>query len=221
MPRRPLIALLATAGALAVPATAAAAPIEIGAVPPPSPASCPSRPCLAVSRTTGYQAKVGTERGVMTIPQTGRIVAWTIGLGNPGAQQTTFFNQRLGGESEAQITIIDPRRKLRSRVVAEGEPQKLQPYFGTVAQFPLSRSIRVHKGEVVALTVPTWAPALAVGLGADTSWRASRGRGKCDDTSTQTAQMTDNQLAQYFCLYRTARLTYSALLIPDPAKPAA
>ena len=220
MRRRAAIALLAAGAALAVPATAAAEVIEVGAVPPASPASCPSRPCLAVSRTTGYQAKVGTTRGLMTIPKTGRIVAWTINLGNPGAQQTAFFNQRLGGESEAQITIINPRRKLRSRVVAEGEPQKLQRYFGSTPQFPLRRSIRVHKGEVVALTVPTWAPALAVGLGADTSWRASRGRGKCDDTSAQTAQMRDNQLAQYFCLYRTARLTYTATLVPDPAKPA-
>jgi hypothetical protein len=156
----------------------------------------------------------------MTIPKNGRLVAWTIGLGNPGAQQTTFFNQRLGGESEAQITIINPRSKLRSRVVGEGEPQKLQPYFGSTPQFALKTSIRVRKGWVVALTVPTWAPALAVGLGADTSWRASRGRGKCEDTSTQTAQLQVNQLAQYFCLYRTARLTYSATLVPDPAKPA-
>ena len=221
MTRRPLIALLIAGAALAVPAAASAEVIEVGSVPPFSPSSCPTRPCLAVSRTTGYQAKVGAQRGVMTIPQTGRIVAWKIGLGNPGAQQTTFFNQRLGGESEAQITIIDPRRKLRSRVVAEGEPQKLQPYFGSVAQFALNRSIRVHKGEVVALTVPTWAPALAVGLGADTSWRASRGKGSCEDTSAQTAQLKDNQLAQYFCLYRTARLTYSATLVPDPVKPPA
>jgi hypothetical protein len=221
MPRRPLIALLATAGtALATPALAAAEVIEVGQVPPASPPSCPTRPCLAVSRTTGYQAKIGTTRNVVTIPKNGRIVAWTIALGNPGAQQTTFFNQRLGGESEAQITILNPRRKLRSRVVASGEPQKLQPYFGSVPQFALQRSIRVRKGWVVALTVPTWAPALAVGLGSDTSWRASRGRGKCEDTSAQTAQMRADQLAQYFCLYRTARLTYTATLIADPPKPA-
>jgi hypothetical protein len=220
IPRRPVLAVLATTATLAVPATAGAEIIEVGAVQPASPPSCPARPCLAVSRTTGYQAKVGATRGVMTIPKTGRIVAWTIGLGNPGAQQTTFFNQRLGGESEAQITILNPRSKLRSRVVGQGEPQKLQPYFGSTPQFPLKTSIRVRKGWVVALTVPTWAPALAVGLGADTSWRASRGRGKCEDTSTQTAQLQVNQLAQYFCLYRTARLTYSATLVPDPAKPA-
>ena len=216
---RSLIAPLAAAAALAVPASASAEIVEVGAVQPASPPSCPARPCLAVSRTTGYQAKVGTTRSPMTIPKAGRIVAWTIALGNPGAQQTQFFNDRLGGESEAQITIINPRRKLRSRVVAEGEPQKLQPYFGTTAQFALQTSLRVHKGDVVALTVPTWAPALAVGLGGDTSWRASRGRGKCEDTSAQTAQLRAEQLAQYFCLYRTARLTYTATLIPDPAKP--
>jgi hypothetical protein len=219
-PRRTLIAALGGALALAVPATAQAEIIEVGAVQPASPPSCPARPCLAVSRTTGYQAKVGMTRGLMTIPKTGRIVAWTIALGNPGEQQTTFFNQRLGGESEAQITILNPRRKLRSRVMGQGDPQKLQPYFGTTAQFALHRSIRVRKGWVVALTVPTWAPALAVGLPADTSWRASRARGKCEDTSAQTAQLQDQQLAQYFCLYRTARLTYSATLIPDPPKAA-
>jgi hypothetical protein len=217
---RALIAPLAAAAALAVPASASAEIIEVGAVQPASPPSCPARPCLAVSRTTGYQAKVGTTRSPMTIPKTGRIVAWTIALGNPGAQQTTFFNQRLGGEAEAQITIIDPRRRLRSRVVAEGEPQKLAPYFGTTAQFALQTSLRVHKGDVVALTVPTWAPALAVGLGGDTSWRASRGRGRGEDTATQTAQLAPRQLAQYFCLYRTARLTYSATLIADPPKAA-
>src|SRR3954452_8929192 len=221
IPRCLPIAALAAAAALAVPATAGAEIAEIGTPQPPSPPSCPARPCLAVSRTTGYQAKVGATRGLMTIPKTGRIVAWSIALGNPGQEQTTFFNQRLGGESEAQITILNPRRKLRSRAVAQGEPEKLQRYFGSTVQFPLERSIRVRKGWLVALSVPTWAPALAVGLGADTSWRASRARGKCEDTSNQTAQLTANQLAQYFCLYRTARLTYSATLIPDPPKPPA
>ena len=217
--RRTLLALAGAAAALAAgPAVASAEIIEVGAVQPAPPPSCPARPCLAVSRTTGYQAKVGPTRSLMTIPKTGRIVAWTIALGNPGAQQTRFFNQRLGGAAEAQITILNPRRRLRSRAVAHGEPQKLQRYFGSTVQFPLERSIRVRRGWVVALTVPTWAPALAVGLGADTSWRASRGRGRCEDTSNQTAQLASNQLAQYFCLYRTARLTYSATLIPNPPK---
>src|SRR4051812_21820411 len=156
----------------------------------------------------------------MTIPKTGRIVAWSIALGNPGTQQTTFFNQRLGGESEAQITILNPRSKLRSRVVGQGDPQKLQPYFGSAPQFALQTSIRVRKGWVVALTVPTWAPALAGGLGAAPSGGPGRGRGRCEDPSAQTAQLATNQPAQYFCLSRPARLPYSATLIPAPPKPA-
>src|SRR3954470_13001403 len=124
IPRRLPIAALAAAALLALPASAGAEIVEIGVTQPPSPPSCPAKPCLAVSRTTGYQAKVGATRGLMTVPKAGRIVAWTIALGNPGAQQTAFFNQRLGGEAEAQLTIINPRSKLRSRVMAEGEPQK-------------------------------------------------------------------------------------------------
>jgi len=64
--------------------------------------------------------------------------------------------------------------------------------------------------------VPTWAPALALGFGNDTSWRASRPKSKCTDTATQTAQSMIGQVAQYPCLYRTARLAYTATLISTP-----
>jgi hypothetical protein len=207
---------VAACAALALPASATAEIIEVGKVDPPPTPSCPAKPCLAVSRTTGYQAKIGATRGVMKIPKDGSIVAWTIALGKPGKKQTTFFNDKLGGESQAQITILNPRRKLRSRAVGQGNVQKLTPFFGTTVQFPLAKSIPVKKGWVVALTVPTWAPSLVVGLGADTSWRASRGKGKCEDTSMATMQTQPNQLAQYFCLYKTARLAYSATLVTAP-----
>ena len=215
--KRSLAAVAASLGVLAaVPAVAPATISEFGLGKPDAAPSCPARPCLAVSRTTGFQAKVGTTRATHVIPADGRIVAWTISLGNPGKKQTAFFNEKLGGESTAQLTILNPRRKLRFRAVAQGEPQKLAPYFGQTVQFPLARSIPVKKGQIVALTVPTWAPGLAVGLGGDTSWRAARGRGKCEDTQGQTAQTQPNQLAQYYCLYRTARLTYGATLVTNP-----
>lgn len=204
--------------ALTLPAAGLADVVEIGKIDPKTKPGCPDKPCYAVSRTTGYQAKVGTNRGLMTVPKNGRIVAWTIALGNPGEKQTDFFNSKLGGEAQAQLTILDPKRKLRSRAVAQGELVKLQRYFGRTSQFPLKKSIAVKKGQVIALTVPTWAPALGTGLGGDTSWRASREKGQCDDTQGQTAQVQPNQLAQYYCLYRTARLTYSATLITTPSK---
>jgi hypothetical protein len=69
--------------------------------------------------------------------------------------------------------------------------------------------------------VPTWAPALALGLGRDFVWKASRDVDACDDTQTQSAQVDLNDLARYKCVYRTARLSYSATLIttPKPPKP--
>ena len=106
-------------------------------------------------------------------------------------------------------------------MLARSPLQTLTPFFGQTVQFPLETSLPVAKGNLVALTVPTWAPALAVGLGANTAWRAARPKGSCDETQTQTAQTAIGQLAQYWCLYRTARLTYSATLIPTPTPPKA
>jgi hypothetical protein len=205
--------------ALALPAFSVAKLSEIGDVQPAATPACPAKPCFALTRTTGYQAKVGTRRGTHVIPAPGRIVAWSITLGKPGKKQIKFFDDNLGGAATAQITILRPGSKLRYRVMGQGEPQKLAPYFGTTVQFALNQSIPVKKGYVVALTTPTWVPALAVNLPTDTSWRASRAKGTCDETSKQTAQTGATSLAQYYCLYRGARLTYSATFIPDPVAP--
>ena len=205
---------------LALPAMAPAKVVEIGrandAEELPAP-SCPRSPCFAVSRTTGYQAKVGTNRGLLRVPENGRIVAWTIRLSKPGPRQIDFFNQRLGGPPSAGVTILRPGKRLFGRVLAQSPVMELQPFLGQTVQFPLETSIPVKKNNVVALTVPTWAPALATGLGPDTSWRASRPAGDCDDTSTQTAQSEVRDLAQYRCLYQRVRLSYSATMITDPA----
>ena len=203
-----------------LPAAAGAKVIEIGETPTAAVPACPAAPCLAVSRTTGYQAKVGTNRGLMTVPANGRIVAWTIGLSKPNAAQVKFFTSQLGGPAQAGISVLKPGKYLNDVVKAQGPLVSLAPYFGSIAQFPLATAIPVLKGDLIALTVPTWAPALQVGLGGDTSWRASRPRNKCKDNKTQTAQLNVGDKEQYYCLYRTARLVYTATLITYPKKTA-
>ena len=69
---------------------------------------------------------------------------------------------------------------------------------------------------MVALTVPTWAPAFAVGLSNNEQWRSSRADARCDDVSQDAAQMRLGSLRTYGCLYKTARLLYTATFIPDP-----
>src|SRR4029450_6840379 len=56
--------------------------------------SCPTSPCLAITRTTGYQLVLGSRRNVFVAPRTGRIVAFTLRLGKPTARQIDFFDQQ-------------------------------------------------------------------------------------------------------------------------------
>src|SRR5580693_510338 len=162
--KRISIAVLASVAALALilPAVAPATLTEVGIIGATTPATVPScpgspgvtgNPCLAVSRTTGFQVKVGSERNLLSAPRAGTIVAWTITLGAPNATQVKYFNANEGGEAEAGIAILAPQRKpnLTYKLVAQSPLVKLQPYFGKTAQFPLETTIPVKKGYVIAL----------------------------------------------------------------------
>ncbi len=214
--RAALAAVLAT---VAVPAAAPARIIELGVTKRAPHPSCPEDPCLAVSRTTGYQGKIDGKDQIFSVPRDGRIVAWTVVLGDPNAKQLKFFNTTLGGEPSAGITVFQPGKKYAATIVAESPVMRLTDYLGERVQFPLERSIPVLRKQRVALTVPTWAPALAVGLPGRTSWRASRPKDQCDDTSTQTAQTSIGSTTVFGCRYKTARLTYKVTMITNPHGP--
>jgi hypothetical protein len=214
-----LTLLAAVALALLPAAPSGAKIIEIGSATAPGAPSCPTNPCQAVSRTTGYQAKVGAKRQVMAAPADGKIVAWTIRLGSPGKAQINYFNDNFGGAATAGITVLKPGKKLRHKVNGHSPIQRLQPYFGTTVQFPLDRTLTVRKGYLVALTVPSWAPALALGQDSGTLWRASRATNACDEPGRQSAQLALGSQVPYRCLYRTARLTYSVTMITTPTPP--
>jgi hypothetical protein len=214
-------ACAAVACGLALAAPASAGIVEIGQAPTEAVPTCPANPCLAISRTTGYQTKVVDSREVFVVPADGRIVAWTIRLGAPNRRQVRFFDDNFGAAS-AGITVLRRGDRLFSRVVTKSPVYPLSDYFGQTVQFPLARALNVKKGYMLALTVPTWAPALTTLTEDGSSWRASRALNACDDTDRQTAQTLLGGLTQYRCLYR-ARLTYSATLItnPKPNKPPA
>ena len=220
MLRTSLIALLIGAAlTLALPIGALATLSEVGVIPattPPTTPSCPTS-CLAVTRTTGFQVKVGSNRSLVTAPRNGTVVAWTISLGKPNATQIKYFNTNEGGTASAAIAVLRQQRKpnLTYKLVAQSPLVQLETYFGKTAQFPLVNTLQVKKGDLIALAVPTWAPALALGFTNETSWRASRLRTQCTNTSVQSMQQLGTNV-QYYCLYREARLTYSATLISTP-----
>jgi hypothetical protein len=221
MRRTPIAMLGSLALALALPAAAPATLNEVGLLPsttPPTVPSCPSSPCLAVSRTTGFQTKVGAVNKPLVVRRTGSLVAWTIMLGKPSATQIKFFNANEGGVAQAGIAILraQPKQRLTYKLVAQSPPIALQRYFGTTVELPLETTLAVKKGDIVALTVPTWAPALALGFGHETSWRASRAKGQCASTSSLSTHTQIGSSMQYYCLYQTARLAYSATVISTP-----
>jgi hypothetical protein len=211
---RTVTAVCALLGALACASPASAYIIEVGDAPKEVTPTCPGSPCVAVSRTTGYQSTIAERRRVYRVPRNGRIVAWTISLGSPDVNQTDFFTARFG-QASAGITVLTRGKRHYRRVVGQSPVEQLAPYFGQRVQFPLAESIPVRRGTIVALTTPTWAPALTALLDDGSAWRASRAKDRCSRVGRQTAQTRMRQRTRYQCEYN-ARLTYSATLITSP-----
>src|SRR5688572_28906517 len=134
MSHRPFMVVAALTAALAAAAPASAKILEVGRT--DATPACPASPCLAVSRTTGYQIKVADQRGSFVVPEDGKIVAWSIALGKPTAEQIKYFNENLGGAPAARLTVLRQGKTLFSRVVSQSPIQQLTPYLGQVVQFP-------------------------------------------------------------------------------------
>ena len=218
--------------ALAVPAGADARVRELGAEPPGAKVGCPEN-CQAITRTTGYQTSSGSIKNPYFIRRDGYIVAWTITLGEPSAEQISYFQDNAAGSlglgpPSARISIVRKGKKkknrLMHRLLAASPTERLDRYYGSSPSFVLDKPLRVVRGSTVALTVPTWAPAFAVGLGRDFSWFSSRHKtdrpddsgSRCGDVSQDAAQEAVGGIRRYECRYRTARLLYSVTFVPDP-----
>jgi hypothetical protein len=212
-----LTALTSACLALALPAAASADLRQIGQPTAFPAASCPDN-CQAIARVSGYQVQIGQSKNTFRINQPGRVVAFTLKLGEPNADQLNYFKTTFGQVSQARVAILKPARtKQRHRLVAQSELFNLEPYFGTTATFALEKSLPVGKGQIIGVTVPTWAPAFAHGLPEDNVWRSSNHAEDCTSaTPPPAAQMSIGSLRIYGCLYRTARLLYSVHYVIDP-----
>ncbi|HEX2096954.1 MAG TPA: hypothetical protein VHF50_06245 [Solirubrobacterales bacterium] len=189
---------------------------ETASLPDPS---CPDSPCQAVGGTTGFQVSNSQSNLPFLIPDDGVVKSWTLTLAQPTNQQRSFFNGFFGMPPQAQLAILHrvpgtspPRYNLR----AKSSIQVLTPYLGETVRF--GTSLRVRKGDLVGLTIPTWAPAFAQGLSAKNVWRASREPGACTETTDVRQGEPHERLGSrstYGCRYSTARLLYTATVVLD------
>jgi hypothetical protein len=216
-----LIPVLVAATLVSAPG-ASARIVELGAAADPANASCPADPCVAVVRVTGYQGRsAGGPKNPYYIRRDGHIVAFTVTLSAPSVEQTTFFNNNYGSPAQVQLSVLrrgkTRKTRLEHRMVQQTEPFPVDTYFGSSPTFVLEEPLRVREGNWIALTVPTWAPMLAIDLSGRDWWRSSRAKGSCDPPRSlrQFAMDELRQINVFGCTYSGARLLYTATYIPD------
>jgi hypothetical protein len=218
---RRALALITALGALALAPAAQARVIELGADanPASASASCPAN-CQAIGRVSGYMGRSGKGSNPFRIPRDGKILAFTVGLGKPDANQVKFFTDLYGGPPQVRISVLrkgDKRKtRLNHRLLRQSDLFRVDHYFGSRPTFVFDSPIKVSKGNIVGLTVPTWAPAFAVNLTRSNWWRSSRAKGKCDNVSQNAAQRTPGAVRVYGCTYFRARLLYTVTYVPTP-----
>jgi hypothetical protein len=228
--------LLATVGALALggllPAAAGATISELGATSTPLVApTCPkgvapSQCTIILTRATALETIRDDIAYPSTVKQAGRIVAFTVGLSGLSSNATTaqsditFLDKTYGGDAQVELTVLKRVGKKTTwtwQVIATSPLVDVQPYLGEVAQFPLTTSIPVVRGEAIALTTPTWAPVLSIDLSTHNfAYRQSRTRNCNNPPSNSQAQQTVGVSARYVCDYPGTRVEYSATEVTNP-----
>jgi hypothetical protein len=198
--------------------------------------SCPDDPdtdageCQVVGSVTAFQTAVNGRYGVFRVPVDGRVVAWSIAVARSSEIERNFFgdlfgNDAFGGRPSANIAVIRRKDGTNFRLRGKSAPVNLAPYYGKKPIFTIEEPLRARAGDVIALTVPTWAPNFAFGLDEDDQWLASRRSDFCepgptDEDKEEFARRSRphtkvGSTKNYGCSYSTARLVYWAYFAPD------
>jgi hypothetical protein len=219
-----LISVLAAAGAVFAPA-ASARIVELGAQADDAPLNCPGTaesPCVAAVRMTGYQGRSsGGPKNPYYIRRDGNLIAFTLRLAKPTAEEVNFFNNNFGTPSTARVSVLRKgttrKTRLDHRLIRQSETFELDRYFGSRPTFVFDKPIPVKKGNWIAITVPTWAPLLSTNLARTNWWRSSRSKGSCEPPKSlrQFAMEDLREVNQFGCTYHGARLLYSVTYVPS------
>ena len=183
----------------------------IGKLPEPL---CPID-CEALAIVSGFQSEIGGIDNPYRVPFNGSITKWKISLGSVDKSQRMYFENRFGSKPKAQLSVLKPVTvdgKRQFRLMKRGPVEGLNKYLGDVASISLKKPIAVKKGWFVALTIPTWAPALSfVTPKDDFNWRASREKDTCakpPNMNTSEPQQKVHSARTYGCRFVGAQLLY-------------
>ncbi len=237
--------LLMAAGAallaLVAPAAASAQMIELGqasgapiTAPSCPPKVSPAQCVIILTRTTAVQSLTNGVVNPVRVRKAGWIIAFTVGLSRLTSNAKTehkYLHQldtAYGGTPQLALTVLKPGPRNQYTVAAQSGLFHLIPFLGSVLQEPLSlppsfhalTALAVAPGDVIGLTVPTWAPVLTYNLAATKySYRQSRASNCKNAAGSQTAQMKVGATASYLCTYTGTRVQYSATEVVNTPYP--
>ena len=236
-----LCAAALLAGAGADPASAAKAKL-IGKTKSTPRSYCPkpSDFCESVGSVTGFQTRADGKKNPFVVRRAGHLVAWSLDLtARPNKVERKFFGKLYGDEApSARLSVLSKRKGNKYRLKHQSPVMQLAEHYGEKPIFTLGSPLRVAKGDIVALTQPSWMSAFSV-CGArprgnpprcpslsrkQNAWRASRGGDRCE-IGTRTKKQRQNlrksrphvkqgSTRPYACVYASARLLYWAYLDP-------
>lgn len=221
--KRTLLLIPVLAAALVWAPAASARIVELGAVADAVNPSCPADPCEAAVRVTGLQGRAaGGPKNPYYIRRSGYVVAFTVTLAAPTAEQVAFFNDNFGSPAEVGLSVLrksdKKKTRLNYRLVNQSQLFEVENYFGSKPTFVLDQPMRVRKTNWIAITVPSWAPIFANNLTRSDWWRSSRAKNSCETPrSLRQFAMTElREVNMFGCTYSGARLLFTATYVPDP-----
>lgn len=221
--KRTLLLIPVLVAALVWAPAASARIVELGAVADAVNPSCPADPCEAAVRVTGLQGRAaGGPKNPYYIRRSGYVVAFTVTLAAPTAEQVAFFNDNFGSPAEVGLSVLrksdKKKTRLNYRLVNQSQLFEVENYFGSKPTFVLDQPMRVRKTNWIAITVPSWAPIFANNLTRSDWWRSSRAKNSCETPrSLRQFAMTElREVNMFGCTYSGARLLFTATYVPDP-----
>ncbi len=217
------------------PALATAQVVELGqtspsaVVAPVCPPGTTAKTCLIIlTRVTAFQTNSDGVSNTTTVKHDGFLVAFTVGsspLTSNRSQRRDYIHNldtEFGGTPQVALTVlrrVGSKSQQKWEVVGESAYYHLIPYLGTVTQFPLttnsldtggSTGLAVQKGDVVALTTPTWAPVLDIALSTSKFGYVQSRSANCPHPPASSQAQIVNDTATYKCAYEGTRVEYTA-----------
>ena len=170
---------------------------------------------------TGFQVGASGSKRPFRVRKDGSIVAWSLAVSRPNKKQRKFFgnfykNNEFGTAPTARLAILTKSNGVKYKLRRQSPVANLSNVLNSTPIFSLKTPLPVKAGDIVALSVPTWAPAFAPDISNTNTWRASRAKDKCegnDNIKSGSPQTKVGGTRSYGCTYNGARLLYWAYFV--------